>query len=358
MKKIGTLIVAVVLGYGGFAQRIARVSEQHVSVLRSANNTSSARTTTRGRDTLSNISDVSTLALYKVGSDSGYVTGTNFWGDQAFAERYDFNWHANTVQVIGVIAFFGGKVNPLSTHAITFNIWDQSAPQAVAPALYYNGFPNNLLDTLTVPVTQLGIGPVIDTEKAYFFATPSAVLSSSFFAGYSINYNYATLNGDTLGLISSSNGSRALSTIYSIDSVGDTALNVQNATMGSDNVWYDNYTQDDSILNDLAIYPIINTATQLNVNGITRNALTFYGNYPNPADGSTDIKFSLAKNTSVTIQITDMVGRAEKTIKEDNLGAGTYVIPVNTADLAAGDHLYLVRTSGGDGMAGKMSVIH
>jgi hypothetical protein len=128
--------------------------------------------------------------------------------------------------------------------------------------------------------------------------------------------------------------------------------------MGSDNVWYDDYTQNDSLLNNLAIYPIVTVGAQLSVKGITRNTLTYYGNYPNPANGSTNVKFSLTANTDVTILVTDMAGRTEQTIKEGPLAVGTYTVPVNTASLPAGDHLYLIRTAGGDGIVGKVSVIH
>ena len=358
MKKIITLIIAVVVCTGSFAQRIAHVSEQRVNTVSATQNTPSARTTNHG-DTLRNISDVSTRTLYKVGTrDSGYVNGTNFWGDQAFAELYTFNQSDSTIQVIGLQAYFGGVVSPASAQTITFNIWDQGNPQFIATSLYYNGFPNNVQDTLTVPVTQLGIGATADTAKSFLFAAPTSLLGGAFFVGYSISYNFADSAGDTLGLLSSVSGSRALSTIYSIDSVGDTALNEQNATMGSDNVWYDDYTQNDSLLNNLAIYPIVTVGAQLSVKGITRNALTYYGNYPNPADGSTNVKFSLTANTDVTILVTDMAGRTEQTIKEGPLAAGTYTVPVNTASLPSGDHLYLIRTAGGDGIVGKVSVVH
>ena len=53
-----------------------------------------------------------------------------------------------------------------------------------------------------------------------------------------------------------------------------------------------------------------------------------------------------------------MAGRTEQTIKEGPLAAGTYTVPVNTASLPSGDHLYLIRTAGGDGIVGKVSVVH
>ena len=315
-------------------------------------------------DTLSNISDTATLTLYTSGTrDSGYVTGTDFWGDRAFAERYDFNGADSSMQVIGVLAQFGGKVNPACAGTVNFNVWSLGDPRILGATMSYSGFPNTILDSFTVPVTQLGIGTGADTMKAHFFTTPTSQLSGSFFVGYSINYNFSSLNGDTIGLACSLNGDRT-SHLFSVNvdtSFGDTILstvvNVQNATMFSDNNWYDNYTQNDSLKNDLAIFPIVTIHAPTGIKGITRNNLTFSGNYPNPAVNNTNIKFSLTNSLDVTVQIMDISGRTFNTIKQTGLAAGEHTIPVNTTGMPAGDYLYLIRTSAGDGMAGKMTII-
>jgi hypothetical protein len=321
-----------------------------------------------GRDTLHNIADTSVLTLYTLGlgsNDSGYVNGTNIWNDMAFAERYDFNGADSSVQVIGVLAQFGGKVNPASALTVNFNVWNigLTAANTLGASMSYNGFPNNIVDSFAVPVTQLGIGATKDTMKVHLFSSPSASLSGSFFVGYSINYNFSTLNGDNIGLACSRNGDRK-SSLYSIqvnfsygDTLLDTVINVQNATMFSDYNWYDNYTQNDSLKNDLAIYPIVIIGGPTSIKGITRNNLTFFGNYPNPAVNNTYISFSLSNSADVTVQIMDITGRTINTIKQPSLIAGDHIIPVNTTNMPAGDYLYLIHTSSGDGMAGKMTIV-
>jgi hypothetical protein len=371
MRKLFILTIILLAGISSFAQRSAGIHVHAINVIDPANNKFSkvnpAMKTSAIGDTLpmKNIADTATLTSYSLDSNRGFVTGTNYYGAQAFAERYDFYARDTTVQVIGVYALFAGTVNPASTKTITFNIWDQGVPDVVTDTLVYSGFPNNVLNSLTVPITQIGIGTISDTTKAYIFATPTPTLINSFFAGYSISYNFSSLNGDTIGLACSKNSdrtSRKYTDSFSVSS-GDTIItiirNVQNATMASDYNWYDNYYQVDSLSNDLAIYPIvvIYNGTVENVKGITRNNLTFFGNYPNPAANSTNIKFSLLANADVTLQIMDMSGRIINTLKESNLSTGEHIIPVNTSDLAAGDYLYLIHTSAGDGIAAKMTIL-
>ena len=369
MKKIFILIIVILVSISGFAQRSNHKYAMPVSSVNDgnvifSNSTSNARTTATG-DTLklSNIAAADTLVIYTAGADSGYLTGTDYWGDQAFAERYDFNPADSSVKVIGVFAQFSGKVNPASAKQISFNIWSLSAPQYITSRLFYSGFPNAVYTTLTVPVTQLGIGVTADTLKKFMFDSTTHFLSGSFFAGYSISYNFNALAGDTIGLASSKNGYRTspkttLQVIISdVDTVVDTMINVQNATQWSDGNWHDNYSDNDSLFNDLAIYPIVIIGTPTGLKGVTKNNLTFYGSFPNPAVNSTNIKFSLSKNADVTIQIMDMNGRALNTITQTNLAIGDHIITVNTSALPAGDYLYLIRTSGGEGMASKMTVV-
>lgn len=365
MKKLYILIASIFVFTSGFAQRSANVAPQPIRVAYMNNYAGSSKTTATGDvDTLTHVTATDTLTCYKLATaNGGYVTGTNIWGDRAFAERYDFTDNGGkNMQVVGLFAVFTGKVNPTSGKTITFKLWDEESMQMISTSRYFRGFPNNVIDTLTVPVTKLGIGTTADTLKKFMFQYPTDNYYSSFFAGYSIDYDFASLNGDTIGLASTYNGHRLPLLDYrlvyntsSFDTTLDTIYNVQNATLESDNKWYDNYSQNNSIKNNLAIYPIVVLGYPAAVKGVTRNNFTFYGNYPNPATNSTNIKFSLAKNTDVTVQLMDMAGRVLNNIKTENLSAGEHTIPVNTADLAVGEYLYLIRTAEGEGIASKFS---
>ena len=369
MKKLFILSVVLLAGLSSFAQRRTSVTEQPLNI---AGSTTGAfqgnpfgRTTHIG-DTirLHNIADTSALTIYKLGSrDSGFVTGTNYWNDMAFAERYSFNQLDSSMVVIGVFAQFAGHVNPVSSKSIAFKVWGYSDTQSITAHLYYTGYPRGLNDSFVVPVTQLGIGPVADTMKKFIFSTPTSALAGPFFVGYSINYNFADLAGDTIGLASSKNGvftHRDTSIFVNItdfgDTVTDTFVYVQNATRESDGKWYDNYSQNDSIKNNLAIYPIVIIKNPTGINSITRNGLKFYGNYPNPTSGTTHIKFELADAAGVSLQVFDVANRLVTELKQANYSAGEHVMDVNTSALATGEYIYLLKTSAGDGTAGNIIV--
>ncbi len=368
MKKIIILFIAVLINNVGFAQRTGTVSPEPVRFFTQdmsfSGGPAAGKATAYGDTlTLSHIAATDSLTIYKLDS-GGYVTGTNFWGDIAFAERYDHTDDSGrNMQVIGLFALFSGHVMPSSGKTVTFTVWDEGAKQIISATRSFRGFPDNILNTLTVPVTNLGIGATVDTLKQFYFATPTLNFYSSFFIGYSIGYNYSTLAGDTLGLASTLDGDRFPLVDYTLsynvsafDTTLDTVFNVQNAVMQTDSVWYDNYAQNDSIRNNLAIYPIVISGSPASVKGITRNNLTFFGNYPNPATDNTSIRFSLAANTDVTVQLMDMAGRTLSTVKENNLSTGEHIISLNTSQLPAGEYVYLLRTSGGDGIAGKIII--
>jgi hypothetical protein len=315
---------------------------------------------------LSNIMPSHTTRLLHVlpSPAGGYSTGTNSYNDKGFAERYSISSADSTVKVIGVMTQFSGTVSSSSSKTTTLKIWSQSAASMIGAHLYYIGFPSGILDSLTVPVTQLGIGATIDTLKQFMFPTPTNFLSDAFFAGYTINYNYATLAGDTLALTTSADGMRYTAPYtlkYNTGTAGDTTsvdtfINVQNATQWSDNLWRDNYTQNDSSYNDLAIFPIVIVGTPSGVQSVTSKGLTLFGAYPNPATNTTNIRFELAEAADATITINDMTGRTVHSQKTGNLSSGTQSVQVSTSALPAGEYIYLVRTSKGDGMAGMLQV--
>jgi hypothetical protein len=365
MKKI-LLPVVLLFSAGAFAQKAQNhIAEEIKNTLSIATGNIGAKATAVGDTvTFSHIGAADTgRILYSAGANSGYLTGTNIWGDKAFAERYDISGADSSVKVIGVFAQFGGSVSASSGKTISLKIWGAGVPQMVTADMYYNGFPHKVSDSLVVPVTQLGIGPVKDTLKKFALVS-AAPLSASFFVGYSVNYNFSTLAGDTIALATSMDGNRTSPKYmlsYTTDATGDTVdvdtmVNVQNATLWSDNTWHDNYTENDSLFNNLAIFPIVIIGNPTEVRGITRNGLTFYGSYPNPATHTANIQFSLTESADVAVQVLDAGGRIANTATRPNAAAGAHVLPVSTAAMVSGTYYYIVRTSHGDGVAGVLVV--
>ena len=357
MKKLLLIMIGAGLTFGALAQSTA---------VRMNTGTHKAATSVLGRTTSGGIYrdsivlgattliDSDLFFYFGTGSndDSGYTFGMSSDGFNAFAQRYDFNGSDSAIEVLGVIGVFGGNVQPTSIATFNFDCWTKSAPIPITSTFMFNGLPDSLLGSVTVADSALHVGDSVG-EYAAFFATPTHYLTDSFFVGYDLSYTWGHTNNDTLTAFVTSSRTES---VYDVVS-GDTIINNQNVSFSPvDTFWLDNgYNL--GIQCELFMFPIVTTHVTEGFNGISRNNLTFYGNYPNPATDNTNIKFSLANSTDVTITISDMAGRTINTITETSLAAGMHIVPVATANMPAGDYIYLVRTASNDGMAGKMSVI-
>ena len=369
MKKISTLILASLFTTGGFAQRAGHTIAFPVASVGENLSGALSRTTGIGStDTLSNIAPGDSLVVIKYTSrGTGYVAGTNSFGDKGFAEFYNFNGRDSSIKVIGVLAQFGGKVTAASTKSVNFKVWGITGRVRVSSSKAYEGFPNSVVIAKNVPITQLGVGTTRDTLKAHMFDSASITLNTGFFVGYDISYNPTALNGDTIGLASSRNGRRTIPQFhveYTVnpDSITDTLTRdtiywVQNATQFADDIWHENYTDNDSIFNNLAIFPIVRVNAPTGLNSVTAKGLTFFGNYPNPAQNTTNVKFALADAADVTVSVLDMSGKTLFTQTAQGLASGEHIVPVSTEQLPAGSYLYTIKTSTGGAIASQFSVV-
>jgi len=367
MKFFLLLPIIVGCSISGFSQN-TQIHEMKTAYpcnapLSRSSNVHSTERTTASYDTviMQNTTGADSPKIYYIigasgANDSGYISGYNGFGFNGFAERYDFNGADSSVQIIGVWTLFGGTVNPLSHRTITLKAWTAGPETALAhPKYFYSGLPDTLLDSVIVPITQLGIGAAHapDTFKLFPLLPATSYLTKSFFVGYTANYDFSTLSGDTIALFTTKQYQR-ISPPYTTSGT-DTIVNDQNVSLKG-GAWGDNALQLGLYI-DYYIYPLVIVMKTLDVNGITNNNFTFFGNYPNPAVNSTNIKFSLAKATDVIVQIMDVSGRLINTIKQNDLTAGEHIIPVQTTDMPAGDYIYIIHTSEMDGIASKMTVI-
>jgi hypothetical protein len=82
------------------------------------------------------------------------------------------------------------------------------------------------------------------------------------------------------------------------------------------------------------------------------------GNYPNPFNPSTSIRFQMAQRSEVTLAVYDVLGRL---VSESSLGvraAGQHTVPFNAASLASGSYFYrLQMMTTGHTLLGKMLLL-
>lgn len=345
MKKVLLFTIAAATGISSFAKDHNYSSIQKVNPRVAAKGTAIGDTLVLAND----IHDTISYYHYTTGA-AGAVFGLNSIGTDAYAERYDFNPQDSSMAVIGVVTQFHGDVNPNTTKTVKMMIWAQGAPSGTSPILF-NGLPGAAIDSTTA-VSILNIGATTDSTKYFPLLSVTGDLTDSFFCGYKINYSPTALDGDTIGLWSSQDGERTAGT-FTI-SGPDTTYNVKNALHLSGQ-WGDIF-RFTGLKIDLAIFPVVAINTPVSVHGVTKNDLTLFGTYPNPATTNTNVKFSLNKSADVTIQLMDMSGRTISQKVLNNLGTGEHAIPVETSGLAAGNYIVLLHTSAGDGIGCKLVI--
>jgi hypothetical protein len=63
-------------------------------------------------------------------------------------------------------------------------------------------------------------------------------------------------------------------------------------------------------------------------------------NYPNPFNGSTIIRFGLPAETSVRLELFDVLGRSVRVLTNATWGAGSHELTLNAQDLSSGVYFY------------------
>ena len=300
--------------------------------------------------------------------DSGFTAGMNALGYKGFAERFDIKAPDSTVLPLGAYIYFYGSSSASSAQTLRVVAWSQGAAGNVTgrPKLHYNGLPNTVLNSMPVNLKDLrksSTNSRIDTFKKFAFPTIGSYVADSFFVGYDIpSYNFATAAaaGDSLAVLQTKNGERH-TPAYTITGT-DTTINVQNATQLTSGAWAENLNgaiignAGNRLANHYIIFARFRVKITTGVTSITRNGLSVFGTYPNPATNSATMKFELKSAADVTLKVIDMTGRVVYSSTAQKFGAGVHEMPINTSALAAGNYDCLIQTSNGDGMAIEMTV--
>lgn len=306
--------------------------------------------------------------LYYLGAtapfDSGFIFGPNPLGFTGFADWFRGQYQPDTtLKILGVLARFGGTYQPGTTKTISLKIWGVDTTSVlVSGNLKVRDLPSTtVMGTITKTISNLGIGNVItapDTPKIHYFTTAISNVNTNFYAGYEANFPWTPTNGDTLGAYSTGIGSGWGSGVYYVNTP-DTIVFAQTVIQAA-GTWKDALVSYGLDPINVSIVPVFQWSGAnfwpSEVGGLTKNNLTFWGHYPNPTTDKVNIKFSLDKSTSVTVNIMDVTGKTVATIPSATYSTGEHIIGFSTHQLAAGNYVYMISTAQGDAMAAQITV--
>lgn len=109
---------------------------------------------------------------------------------------------------------------------------------------------------------------------------------------------------------------------------------------------YDNYNGDQGNLTDYCI-DMQFTTDYTSVPEMRENTSMLFQNYPNPAKTSTTIKYELAQNEYVKIELFDLYGKKIKTLTEGMKPAGSHLVSFSVKGINAGQYFYKLKTDSG-----------
>ena len=375
MKKTLLSILAFVTVSCMYAQE--RLAVPHIDYSNTGNNVFNASASgpackkTSGTDTLvytNSSAQISTNTTYKYyvdnasTLDSGYYLGINAYGYKGWAEAYNITVPMDSaMMVIGTISIWHGNYKLTTNKTLSIEVWnaDTAHGTVLHPSAYLTGFPQNVLTSEMVPIRSLRMGynNAPDTLSAVTWFHAPANVSGYFFVGYEMAYDFHNLNGDTICIRATQQGTGSgHKNFYYIDNTGDTAYHVRNAVELASGTWLDPYWQAHLNVN-YSIVPIVQIRDITGVTNISKNGLSFYGVYPNPAVNNATVRFSLEQTDDVLIQVMDMQGRILSVVKQAHLSSGMHEISVTTATINPGNYIYSVSNGSGAAFAAKLTII-
>jgi|GEM_PF-314608 PKD repeat protein len=268
-------------------------------------------------DTLTNFSTSDTLTIFPLGmpvQDSGYISGTNIYGDLAKAEFYNSTTLANT-QISGVVCLFfkDGTRGTGGTGTVSLNILsgdNTNGPTGTAIGTATANLATIAATTATTGVKycgnpNIGFSTALIVPYKFTFATPvpTPTATGGFFA--SLNIPAAT-GGDTLVLFQNTN--------FSPNTVA-TAWELNAPSPGT---WASAKT--DWGFGDGVSFAILPVVCPTGTTGIQSNELASGVNlFPNPNNGQFNFAVTLSEATNLNFTIINMLGQVVYTKSENNI---------------------------------------
>ena len=87
------------------------------------------------------------------------------------------------------------------------------------------------------------------------------------------------------------------------------------------------------------------------------DVLRALGNAPNPFSATTQVRYELARASTVTVEVYDVLGRQVQTVEAGLQAPGNQSATVNASALSAGSYIYRVRLDDGTTVTGQMMVV-
>ena len=141
------------------------------------------------------------------------------------------------------------------------------------------------------------------------------------------------------GVINEFESEAELTVLGNANSDTDNSTGDYGLTGAGDYVWFTSQTATPAIR--LILSERVGIDEIANYNGID-----LHQNVPNPANGTTMVRFEMLQSRNVTVEMRDLQGRLIQSVQRGQLPAGTHQVELNVADLQSGIYTYTLVADG------------
>ncbi len=276
----------------------------------------------RASDVFGNVTDQSLRILFKVDTMQAPVA----WYDS----RYPVTDWLNGNAVLGTSASAVTLISPVRTAYFKTNFTIEQLPTAAAVILKCVGggavYINNLeIGRINLPediVLEYNTDPTVVAS-----VTKQFILDSSALASLKIGSNHVAseIHGSPTG---------------SVESFDLKIINQSNQTfLPFGSLW--SYFDKGYKPQDMKLADIVSVDYDNRIPG----RFELFANYPNPFNPSTKIRYQLAKEVKVKLEVYNILGERIKTLIDNNQAPGIYEIEFNGSSLTSGVYIVLLKAA-------------
>ncbi|HNW98182.1 MAG TPA: T9SS type A sorting domain-containing protein [Bacteroidales bacterium] len=263
--------------------------------------------------------------------EGGYSFGVNALNDHAFAQKYKV---PQSYLINGVAFWVGAKKIIGDADTLSVNFYTLDGPGTDTSGAVNNA-PDSIFISKTITTSQInssGLTIIPFTDDTFIV-----------FVDYAVGVDISTMDDDTIGIFSTTDGDALQSQLSWVKWADDTWHTVlESFNWGMDL--------------DFGIFIIADmSAANINDNYFI-DGLKLSQNQPNPASEYTLVQYELNDNSNdVSLEIYDMNGKLINKFSEGKQLKGLHEIKINSGDLKSGSYYYSLK-AGNHRLTKKMIV--
>jgi minor extracellular serine protease Vpr len=263
--------------------------------------------------------------------DSGFVFGTNRYGDKSKATSFTLLDGMTQASLTEVKVWYGYKGAGVTNQSYTLEVFDGTAE---------SGPVGNPLYSRSYALSEINADDNFQTEESatLYSIDPHVVVGPSFL----ISVNFGTYSATDFGnaaIVSTNLKGMRVSEVWEQWS--------NNEWHNLSDAWFGDDGQPNTGTNGAHLW--IEATVNATVSAVSKKkeqptSFSLAQNFPNPFNASTTIQFSVPEQTRVLLVVYDILGREVARLVDEEMIPGVYSVPFESRNISSGVYFYRIRT--------------